>query len=86
MRDRFWFIATVTNQSLLVHVAMQPVAIEALPDPGADHTQMMADLCEMAQNGQLRPPPCTEHSLGNYKTALSKSMKPYVGSKQLLVM
>ena len=62
------------------------VAIETLPDPGADHTQMMADLCEMAQNGQLRPPPCMEHSLGDYKTALSKSMKPYVGSKQLLVM
>ena len=62
------------------------VAIETLPDPGADHIQMMADLCEMAQNGQLRPPLCTEHSLGDYKTALSKSMKPYVGSKQLLVM
>ena len=80
MQDRSW-LATVINPSLQANVA-----IDALPDPGADHTQMMADLCEMAQNGQLRPPPCTEHSLGDYKTALSKAMKPYVGSKQLLVM
>jgi len=47
---------------------------------------MMSDLCEMAREGKLQPPPCVEHALQDYKNALSRGMKPFVGSKQLLVM
>ena len=47
---------------------------------------MMSDLCKMAGEGRLLPPPCVEHALQDYKDALSRAMKPFVGGKQLLVM
>lgn len=53
---------------------------------GDDHYQMMSDLCSLAEQGQLRPKPCEEHPLADYRTALSKAMQPFVGAKQLLCM
>ena len=56
------------------------------PPKGAEHLQMLSELCDLAEQGKLRPPLCTEHLLENYTTALSQAMVPYIGSKQLLVL
>ena len=47
---------------------------------------MMYELCTLAEQGKLRPKPSVEHPLEDYKAALSKAMKPFVGEKQLLKM
>lgn len=47
---------------------------------------MVADLCNLAEQGKLRPKPCTEYPLQDFKSALSKAMEPFIGAKQLLVM
>ena len=47
---------------------------------------MMSDLSLLAEGGKLRPKPCQEYPLEDYKTALSKAMEPFVGAKQLLNM
>lgn len=53
---------------------------------GEEHVKMMSDLCTLAEEGKLRPPLCTEHSLaeGSYQLALEQAMEPYIGTKQLL--
>ena len=53
---------------------------------GEEHHQMMSDLCSLAEEGRLRPKPCLEHPLEDYKTALGKAMEAFVGVKQLLRM
>lgn len=47
---------------------------------------MMEEVCEMVQNGQLTSPPCKKHSLKNFKTAISEALKPHPKTKQLLIM
>ena len=53
---------------------------------GADHYSMMEDLCLLGLTGHLRAPPTTHHPLPEYKTALTRAMEPYVGSKQIILM
>jgi trans-2-enoyl-CoA reductase len=50
------------------------------------HRSMMEDLCQLALSGHLQAPPTTHHPLADYKTALIRSMVPYVGSKQIILM
>ncbi len=47
---------------------------------------MMSELCQLAEQGLLRPPPCKENGLSEeeIKEALDNTMKPYIGLKQLV--
>ncbi|XP_005058433.1 PREDICTED: trans-2-enoyl-CoA reductase, mitochondrial isoform X2 [Ficedula albicollis] len=58
-----------------------------------DHTQeqesvaaMMDALCQLIRRGQLTAPACTELPLQDYRAALEDSMKPFVSSKQILLL
>ena len=46
---------------------------------------MMSELCQLAEQGLLRPPPCKENNLTEegIGEALDNTMQPYVGQKQL---
>ena len=50
------------------------------------HTSMVRDINQMAVEGKLQAPHCTEHSLGDYRTGIVKAMEPFIGSKQVLVL
>lgn len=47
---------------------------------------MMDALCQLIQKGQLTAPACTEVPLQDYKAALEASMKPFMSSKQILLL
>ncbi|XP_003386702.2 PREDICTED: trans-2-enoyl-CoA reductase, mitochondrial-like [Amphimedon queenslandica] len=47
---------------------------------------MFHDLCTLGEKGLLRAPRSTKHELINYKNAINESMKPFVSSKQLLMI
>uniref|UniRef100_A0A8C0EWF9 Enoyl-[acyl-carrier-protein] reductase, mitochondrial n=1 Tax=Bubo bubo TaxID=30461 RepID=A0A8C0EWF9_BUBBB len=47
---------------------------------------MMDALCQLIQSGQLAAPACTEVPLQDYKAALEATMKPFVSSKQILLL
>ncbi|NXM04095.1 MECR protein, partial [Tyrannus savana] len=58
-----------------------------------DHVQdqesvagMMDTLCQLIRRGQLSAPACTEVPLQDYRAALEASMKPFVSSKQILLL
>ncbi|NXY09817.1 MECR protein, partial [Pteruthius melanotis] len=58
-----------------------------------DHAQdqgsvasMMDTLCQLIRRGQLTAPACTEIPLQDYRAALEASMKPFVSSKQILLL
>ncbi|XP_068015504.1 enoyl-[acyl-carrier-protein] reductase, mitochondrial [Melanerpes formicivorus] len=58
-----------------------------------DHAQdqesldtMMDTLCQLIQRGQLTAPACTEVPLQDYKAALENAMKPFISSKQILLL
>ncbi|XP_041256048.1 enoyl-[acyl-carrier-protein] reductase, mitochondrial isoform X2 [Onychostruthus taczanowskii] len=58
-----------------------------------DHAQdqesvaaMMDALCQLIRRGQLTAPACTEVPLQDYRAALEASMKPFVSSKQILLL
>lgn len=47
---------------------------------------MVEEVCQLVQNGQLASPPCTKHALKDFKTAISEALRPYSKTKQLLIM
>ncbi|NXU34079.1 MECR protein, partial [Drymodes brunneopygia] len=47
---------------------------------------MMDALCQLIRQGQLMAPACTEVPLQDYRAALEASMKPFVSSKQILLL
>ncbi|XP_005058434.1 PREDICTED: trans-2-enoyl-CoA reductase, mitochondrial isoform X3 [Ficedula albicollis] len=47
---------------------------------------MMDALCQLIRRGQLTAPACTELPLQDYRAALEDSMKPFVSSKQILLL
>lgn len=47
---------------------------------------MYSELCTLAINGQLRAPKCVHYKIEDFKTALTNAMKPYISSKQLLIL
>lgn len=47
---------------------------------------MVEEVCQLVQNGQLASPPCTKHALKDFKTAISEALRPYSETKQLLIM
>lgn len=47
---------------------------------------MMDALCQLIRRGQLTAPACTQVPLQDYRTALEASMKPFVSSKQILLL
>lgn len=47
---------------------------------------MLEEVCKMLQDGQLKAPPCTRHSVEDFKTAISESIKPFSSTKQLLIL
>uniref|UniRef100_A0A8D0G0D5 Enoyl-[acyl-carrier-protein] reductase, mitochondrial n=1 Tax=Strix occidentalis caurina TaxID=311401 RepID=A0A8D0G0D5_STROC len=47
---------------------------------------MMDTLCQLIRSGQLAAPACTEVPLQDYKAALEATMKPFVSSKQILLL
>ncbi|XP_074018156.1 enoyl-[acyl-carrier-protein] reductase, mitochondrial [Numenius arquata] len=49
-------------------------------------TSMMDTLCQLIRRGQLTAPACTEVPLQDYKAALEASMKPFISSKQVLLL
>ncbi|XP_066421024.1 enoyl-[acyl-carrier-protein] reductase, mitochondrial isoform X1 [Molothrus aeneus] len=58
-----------------------------------DHAQdqesvaaMMDALCQLIHRGQLTAPACTEVPLQDYRAALEASMKPFMSSKQILLL
>ena len=53
--------------------------------PGIEHELMLKELTDLALEGHLKAPKCTEVSLKDYKEALSQAMKPYVNSKYIFV-
>jgi len=52
----------------------------------ATRVGMLDEVCEMLREGQLKAPPCTRHSLENFKTAISEALKPFSKTKQLLIL
>ncbi|XP_071624038.1 enoyl-[acyl-carrier-protein] reductase, mitochondrial isoform X2 [Heliangelus exortis] len=58
-----------------------------------DHAQdpaglasMMDSLCQLIRRGQLTAPACTEVPLQDYQAALEAAMKPFISSKQILLL
>ncbi|XP_064382243.1 enoyl-[acyl-carrier-protein] reductase, mitochondrial-like [Halichondria panicea] len=51
-----------------------------------DHHTMIDELCALAAQGSLKAKHCLTHPLNEYRTALCKSMTPFVGTKQLINM
>ncbi|KAI1894888.1 hypothetical protein AGOR_G00120400 [Albula goreensis] len=58
-----------------------------------DHAQdtgalsgMLAQLCSLIREGKLSAPACTEVRLEDHARALDAAMKPYISTKQVLVM
>ncbi|XP_064028632.1 enoyl-[acyl-carrier-protein] reductase, mitochondrial isoform X2 [Pogoniulus pusillus] len=49
-------------------------------------TTMMDTLYQLIQRGQLTVPACTEVPLQDYKAALENAMKPFMSSKQILLL
>ncbi|NXF12535.1 MECR protein, partial [Smithornis capensis] len=47
---------------------------------------MMDALCQLIRRGQLTAPACTQVPLQDYKAALEATMKPFVSSKQILLL
>ncbi|XP_066539427.1 enoyl-[acyl-carrier-protein] reductase, mitochondrial [Hoplias malabaricus] len=47
---------------------------------------MLNELCTLIRTGKLSPPSCTEVSLKDFHKALENAMKPYISTKQVLVM
>ena len=58
------------------------------PLTGEEHIAMMTELGRLAEEGLLRHPLYTEHTLNqrSVQKALDNSMEPFVGRKQLIVM
>ncbi|XP_030320390.1 enoyl-[acyl-carrier-protein] reductase, mitochondrial isoform X2 [Calypte anna] len=54
-------------------------------DPAA-LTSMMDSLCQLIRRGQLTAPACTEVPLQDYQAALEAAMKPFISSKQILLL
>ncbi|XP_074073995.1 enoyl-[acyl-carrier-protein] reductase, mitochondrial [Macrotis lagotis] len=48
--------------------------------------EMILSLCDFIRQGQLTAPVCSEVPLQDYQVALEASMKPFVSSKQILIM
>ena len=64
---------------------MQPCcSLMALTYAGSEYEKMIADLCQLGEEGLLTPPPCEHHPLKDFAIALSNAMKPYVGRKQII--
>uniref|UniRef100_A0A8C5UGX6 Enoyl-[acyl-carrier-protein] reductase, mitochondrial n=1 Tax=Malurus cyaneus samueli TaxID=2593467 RepID=A0A8C5UGX6_9PASS len=51
-----------------------------------DVAGMMDTLCQLIRRGQLTAPACTQVHLQEYRAALDASMKPFISSKQILVL
>ncbi|NWV64612.1 MECR protein, partial [Malurus elegans] len=47
---------------------------------------MMDTLCQLIRRGQLTAPACTQVPLQEYRAALNASMKPFISSKQILIL
>uniref|UniRef100_A0A8B9JHP2 Enoyl-[acyl-carrier-protein] reductase, mitochondrial n=2 Tax=Astyanax mexicanus TaxID=7994 RepID=A0A8B9JHP2_ASTMX len=47
---------------------------------------MLDELCSLIRTGTLSPPSCTEVSIEDFHKALDNAMKPYISTKQVLVM
>jgi trans-2-enoyl-CoA reductase len=47
--------------------------------------EMFDDLCQLAIDGYLSPPHCTQSNIQDYKMALSNALRPFISTKQLLV-
>ncbi|XP_017333748.2 enoyl-[acyl-carrier-protein] reductase, mitochondrial isoform X2 [Ictalurus punctatus] len=47
---------------------------------------MLEELCTLIRAGKLSAPPCTEVGMKDFHKALDNAMKPYISSKQILVM
>uniref|UniRef100_A0A8U7NI96 Enoyl-[acyl-carrier-protein] reductase, mitochondrial n=2 Tax=Corvus moneduloides TaxID=1196302 RepID=A0A8U7NI96_CORMO len=56
-----------------------------MQDQGSVATMMDA-LCQLIRRGQLAAPACAEVPLQDYRAALEASMKPFVSSKQILLL
>lgn len=65
-----------------IHVSLSLSTLHA----ASLHTSMVRDINQMAVEGKLQAPHCTEHSLKDYRTGIVKAMEPFVGSKQMLVL
>lgn len=47
---------------------------------------MLEELCTLIRAGKLSAPSCTEVEMKDFHKALDNAMKPYISSKQILVM
>ncbi|KAL7887275.1 hypothetical protein AOLI_G00049960 [Acnodon oligacanthus] len=47
---------------------------------------MLDELCTLIRAGKLSPPACTEVSIKDFHKAVDNAMKPYISTKQVLVM
>lgn len=47
---------------------------------------MLDELCSLIRTGKLSPPSCTEVGIEDFNKALDNAMKPYISTKQVLVM
>lgn len=52
---------------------------------GMEHELMLKELSDLAVEGRLKAPKCTEVSLKDYKEVLAQAMKPYINSKYIFV-
>lgn len=47
---------------------------------------MLEELCTLIRAGKLSAPSCTEVGIKDFRKAVNDAMKPYITSKQILVM
>ncbi|XP_062848241.1 enoyl-[acyl-carrier-protein] reductase, mitochondrial [Trichomycterus rosablanca] len=47
---------------------------------------MLEELCSLIRDGNLSTPACTEVNIQDFQKALDNAMKPFISSKQILVM
>uniref|UniRef100_A0A4W3JMZ3 Mitochondrial trans-2-enoyl-CoA reductase n=1 Tax=Callorhinchus milii TaxID=7868 RepID=A0A4W3JMZ3_CALMI len=48
--------------------------------------KMITELCDLIRAGKLTAPACTEVPLQDYRVALEAATKPFIGTKQILIM
>lgn len=53
---------------------------------GAAFQAMLSQLCALIRQGKLTAPACTEVPLQDYALALENAMKPFISTKQVLIM
>ena len=61
------------------------VTVDSNNCAGVEHDWMLKELSDLALEGHLKAPKCTEVSLKDYKEVLSQAMKPFISSKFIFV-